>query len=107
MLSVKTPSLGVEEPTPFVEIAAHVLDMNPEHVLIVIGSVCVRMRNRPLRIIEREIIAMDGTRQVDVLRIHKIALVEQSRFHGCLGSQQHETAAQVRRIDRPRKVFVA
>ena len=50
--------------------------MNPEHVFILIGFACVRMRYGPLRVVEREITAVDCTSEVDILGVHEVALVE-------------------------------
>ena len=66
----------------------------------------MRMYNSPLRLIDREPSAVDGTSKIDVLRVHEIPLVEQSGFQHCLGAQEHKTTAQVRCIDRVCEIFV-
>ena len=104
---VEAAALGVEEPTVFVEITTHVSDVNSEHVFIIIGSARVGMRDGPFGIIEREPIAMDGSGEVDVLGIHEVALVEESCFYHSLGAKEHETAAEVRCVDRTREIEVS
>jgi len=79
---IEAPALSIEEPSPFVEIAAHVSDMYPEHVFIFIGFARVGMRDAPFRIIERQVIPMNSTGKIDILRIHEIAFVEKTGLHG-------------------------
>jgi hypothetical protein len=85
-------ALAIEEPTPFVEVLTHVSDMNPEHVFVFIGSLRVRMYDRPLRKIQRQPIAVDTPCEVDILGVHKKPLVKQSCLYRCRRAQQHETA---------------
>ena len=48
--------------------------MNPEHVFIIIRGARMRVRDSPLRIIEREPVAMDSAREVDILGVHANSL---------------------------------
>ena len=78
---IKLSPLFIKEPTPFIEIQTHVLDMNPEHVFVIIRRTRVCVRNSPLRIIERQPVAMDAAGKVYILRVHKKTFVKQPRFH--------------------------
>lgn len=58
------------------------------------------MNHSDCRIVEREVVTVDAASQVDVLRIHKEAFIEQRRTYLGIGSQQHKAATQVRHIER-------
>ena len=74
--------------------------MNPEHVSVFIRGSGVCVRDSPLRVIEGEPVAVDGAREVHVFGVHEIPFVEESCFYCRLRAKEHETAAQVRCIDR-------
>ena len=80
--------------------------MNPEHVLVFIRGTRVCVRDRPCRIVERQPVPMDPAGEVDIFRVHKEPLVKQAGFHHRFRAQHHETAAQVRCIDRTRQIEV-
>ena len=58
---IEASALGIEEPAVFIEIAAHVSDMNPEHVFVFIGSARMRMYDGPLRMVKGQIVPMNPT----------------------------------------------
>ena len=96
----------VEEPAPFIKIPAHVLDMNPKHVFVFIGRLCMVMDDGPSRVIEGEIVPMNTAGKVNIFGVHKELLVEQSGFHYRLGAQHHKASAEIGRVDGTVQIFV-
>ena len=76
-------------------------------MLILIGLARMSVYDGPFGVIEREVVAMDGTREVYILRVHEIPLIKEPCLHRRFRTQQHETAAEVRCIERPREVEIA
>ena len=76
-------------------------------MLILIGLTRVVVNDGPFGVIEREPVAMDGTREVYILRVHEIALVKEPCFYGSFCTQEHKTAAEVRCVYRSREIEVA
>ncbi len=62
------------------------------------------MDNGDRRIVEREVVAVDAAGEVDILRIHEIALIEQGRAQLGIGTQQHKATAEVRHVERAGRV---
>ena len=61
----------------------------------------------PFGIVECEVMTMDTSREVYILRVHEIPLIKEPCLHRRFRTQQHETAAEVWCIDRPREVEIA
>ena len=57
-------------------------------------------------VVQGQVVAVDGARQVYIFGVHKIAFVEKPRLLHCLRAQQHEATAQVWYIHRTRIVRI-
>lgn len=99
-MSVEIVTLNIAEPTPFIEVAAHIDDMNPQITQGMIGRLCVMMHNRDRRQEECQVVNMDSASQVQIFRIHEKAFVKEVCSVGGLRTQEHKTAAEVRRVKR-------
>ena len=80
--------------------------MNPKHVSVFEGGFLMRVDDGPLRVIEGEIVAVNAAREVNILGVHEEPFVEESRFHRRGSAQEHETAAEIGRVDRPAQIQV-
>ena len=74
----------VAEPTPFVEITAHVDDVYPQHFQRFIGFFCMVVDDGGMWEINREIVAMNTTSDVHIFGIHEESLIEEVNFDGSL-----------------------
>mgnify|MGYP003484477156 CR=1 FL=1 len=77
----------VAEPTPFIEVSTHIDHVNPQHLQRFIGRLLMIMDDSGMRKIDCEIVAMDATSEVHILRIHKETLIEDSGLLNRLGTQ--------------------
>ena len=84
---VEDLAFAVAEPAPFIKIPAHINNMYPQHSQRLIRSFRVVVNNGCVWEIDREIVAMDATSEVHILRIHKETLIKESGLLNRLGTQ--------------------
>ena len=66
----------------------------------------MRMDDGPLRVIEGEIVSVNAAREVNILGVHEEAFIEEPCLHRRGSAQEHETAAEIGRVDRPAQIQV-
>lgn len=76
--AVHEAAFRVIEPAVLIEITAHIDNMHPKQVPTLIRPLFMVMDDSDIRHIKRQIIAMNSTGKVYVLRIHEIAFVKES-----------------------------
>ena len=74
--AVEPTSLTIKHPSPLIEIAYHIDDMNAKHTTTLIGCGSVVVNDTHLRIIHGAIASMHASGDVDILGIHEETLVE-------------------------------
>ena len=79
-LSIDFSALGVKDPAPFVEVHSDIFYVNFEHLSAVVGLGTMCVDNNRIGVADSSVSSVHTAREVEVLAVHKKALVEQSYF---------------------------